>query len=381
MSEESILINPEELKKKRKSRESEQEEPEVYRMKGNSVEINFDSEGRFSLPKTMLFEDYSVADIQEFAVVDIDDILETLVVILDRLKNQDCEISIVKAVPHEFLEILFGMKAKFDTPVYKHHWMCECQHGKPEDEQQVSEVSINLGDFKFKSISEVDEKFRRQFKEVFKKVSPEEFKRYLKNKYKNNEVNIDLWDINQELESIKVKEPINYENLKDGRIYSFNLMRIENIIKAQRIVKDKYKPLIKSIHDRKNNGKPLHIFKAEKEEELKKVNRKKAKDIITYTEAMTLFAIDGKELKDNDERIREYSKLKRDDYFDLENFLKDIDFGLQYDAKLSCPLCGKTERRLLQQNIDPIELLPVDPDSKDRSIQRDGGQLNIYFGV
>ncbi len=383
MSEENILINPEDLDKpkdkvKRVKRESE--EPK-YIAKGNLVEINFESEGRFTLPDTMFFEDWNVDDIQELAVSNFDDLLETIVVILNKLKNSDCEISVSKATPSEFLEMLIGMKIKFDEPTYKHMWMCNCQTNKSEDDQIVSEDIIQLNDLKFKSITELDEDFKEKFKEVFEEMSAEGFKNYLLTKYKNNEIDVSNWSIEQELETIKVKEPINYKNNKNDKIYSFNLMRIDNVITAQEMVNQKYRPLLKSIQNRKNNGQPLDVFKAQKEEELKKIDKNKAKDIISYSEGLTLHAIDGKEIKSRDEKISLYKKLKRDDYFELENFLKSIDYGVYYDKKLRCPHCGDSEGRVLQQELNPFWLLPITPDSKDKGIKGNDGGLNIYFGI
>lgn len=379
MSEENTLINPKDLQK-REPRQKE-ESSEKYRVKGNLVEVKFESNGRFSLPSIVYFEDYNVEDIQEFAVCSLDDILETVVVILDKLKNKDCEVSITKATPNEFIEILIGMKAKFDIPEYKHSWICSCQYSKSEDDQIVNENTIHLNKIKFKSIEEVDEDIRKNIKIVFDKMSEEEFNQYLKDKYKNDQTKIDTYNRELELESIQVNDNIQYRSKKDNKVYNFSMMKIENVLQAQKIVKEKYKHLIKSIHNKKNNGKPLDIFKSEKEEELNKIEKKKAKDIITYSEGLTLKSVDGVEIKDIEEKINIYKKLKRDDYFELENFIKTIDYGAYYDEKLSCPLCGKAEGRVLRQDINPIELLPLDPDSKSSSNKRDGGGLNIYFGV
>jgi hypothetical protein len=370
----SILINPEDLKNKENSSGK-------YKAKGNLVEVTFESGGRFSLPESMFFEDYSVTDIQEFAVADMDNLLETLVVILDKLKNQDCPISVAKATPNEFLEILIGMNIKFDNAIYKHMWLCNCQLGLHEDEQNINESIINLADLKFRSIEEVDENFQKQYKPIFDKMPDGEFRRYLEERYKNNEVDIRGRTRDDEVSSMQVKEPVNYKNNKNGDIYSFNLMRIENVINAQKMVKDKYRPLLKSLQNRKNMGQSMETFKAEKEEELKKIDRMKAKDIITYSEALALHSVNSVELKDNDEKINAYVGLKRDDYFDLETFLKGIDYGIYYDKKLSCPHCGDSEGRILQQDINPLELLPIDPDSKERGLRGDDRGPNIYFGI
>lgn len=382
MSDENTLINPEDLKREpRTEKEIDSKEKVKFRTKGNLVEVNFESDGRFSLPDTIFFEDYNVSDIQELAVSDLDNILETLVVILNRLKNKDCEASIGKSTPNEFLEILLGMKVKFDSPEYKHIWMCKCQSSLHEDEQKVNEDIISLGSIKFRSIQEIDEKFKKQFKEIFDKMTDDQFKKYLKDKYRNSDMNIELLDRIQETNSIKIKEPIVYQSVKDGKKYKFNFMRVEDVIEAQQMVNVKYRPLLKSIQNRKNNNIPIDVFKAEKEEELTKIDRSKAKDIMTYSEGLTLIGTDDNEIKNKDEKINAYSKLKRSDYFDLENFLKDINYGIYSDIKLRCPHCGESEGRLLQQDINPIELLPIDTNTKDRSIKGDNGGINIYFGI
>jgi len=380
--EESILINPRKIREKR-SEVKVEEDKIKYRKKGNSVEINFESEGRFSVPDTMFFEDYDVEHVQQLATIDVDDILETVTSILEEIKNKDCAISVGEMTASEFLEALVGIKYKFDTKDIKHFWMCDCQSGKPEEEQKVNETFIDITTLKYRSIKDADEAFKNRFRDIFKTLTDAEFKEYLKNRYATAPLeNYDTWTREQEVETIKIKEPIFYKSRLSGNLYGFELMRIRHVVQAQREINKKYRSKIKAIANRPNTSNtPLPEFKSEKEEEIKKLEKEKMRDLLIYSQAFTLTSMNGQRGINNGEKVKHYLKLKREEYFDLGNYLNDIEYGIYDERDFTCPLCGKVERRLLQREINPIELLPINPDSKKQNKQEGLRKPNIYFGV
>ena len=380
--EESILINPRKLRESRKEIKTENDEIK-FRKKGNTVEINFESEGRFSAPESMWFEDYNVEHVQQIATIEMDDMLETTAAILEELKNKDCNCSIGDLTSSEFLECLIGIKYKFESPMIKHYWMCKCQNDKMEEEQKLNEVMIDISTLKYRSIKEADEKFKLMFKDDFANITDAEFKEYLKDKYAKQPMeNYDVWTREQELEVIQVKEPIYYRSKNNGNLYGFELMRIKHVVTAQREVNKMYRPKIKAIVNRPNTyNVPLPEFKSEKEEEIKKIDRMKAKDILLYSQAYTLISINGQTGLNNGEKVKKYSELKREEYFDLGNYLNDIEYGIHDEREFKCPLCGTVERRLLQREINPIELLPLNPDTQKQTKQEGNRRPTIYFGV
>ena len=388
----NVLVNPEDVKKLRQVREQREEkkiesdeikkdfEEVKFVKKGNLVEINLESEGRFSLPDTVYFEDFDVDDVQELSVLDIDDILEALISILDKNKDKSCTTSIGEATPAEFMEILLGIRIKFNSREINHPWICECQQGKYHDDQIVNETRINLTTLKFKSISEADIDFRNKFKEMFEEMADENFIEYLKKRYANNPLeNYNKWSIKDELDNIKIKEPIIYISDITNKTYKFNLLRMKNIVQAQKLVNKKYRPKLKEIQAKQDQNMPLAELKSWKEIERKKVEEQKTKDILTYSQALTLTSVNEKDITSDEKKVEEYKLLKRSEYFDINNYISDIAYGIQDERELSCQVCGKTERRLLQREINPLEILPLD--TTPQSEQGRDRKLNIYFGI
>lgn len=382
--EESLLINPAKLKEQKSKKEVETNTDKIkFRKKGNTVEINFESEGRFSAPDTMWFEDYNVEHVQQLTTIEVEDILETLTAILEEIKNKDCNCSIGDFTASEFLEALIGINYKFSSPYIKHYWMCSCQQDKPEEEQKLNEMQIEVSSLKYKSIKEADEVFKTKFKELFDNLSDKEFIEFLKEKYASQPLeNYDIWTREQELETIKIKEPVYYRSKNNGNLYGFDLIRIRHVVQAQREVNKKYRPKIKAILNRQNTTNiPLPDFKVEKEHELKKIEREKSKDLLLYSQAYTMTSINGERGINNGEKLKQYSKLKREEYFDLGEFLNAIEYGICDERDFVCPICGKIERRQLQREINPIELLPLNANTKTVDDKKGAGRPNIYFGI
>ena len=88
---------------------------------------------------------------------------------------------------------------------------------------------------------------------------------------------------------------------------------------------------------------------------------------------------DMKKMTSDEKKVEEYKLLKRSEYFDINNYISDIAYGIQDERELSCRVCGKTERRLLQREINPLEILPLD--TTPQSEQGRDRKLNIYFGI
>ena len=383
----NILINPKDVQNRqvRESRKTDVSDENnnnkeiKYIKKGNLVEINFESEGRFSLPETMHFEDFDVSDVQELSVVDTDDIVESLISILDKNKDTEYKVSVGDATPAEFMEILLGIRIKFNTKKITHYWVCDCQQGKHPDDQIVNETKINLATLKFRSIPEADKEFREKFKADFSEISKEEFIEYLKERYANNPLeNYETWSIKDELDSIQIKEPIVYRSRLTEKIYKFNVLRMKNIIQAQKIVDKEYRPKLKEIQNKQDASMPLAELKAWKEEQRKKIEEQKTKDLITYSQALTMTSMNDQNLSDKD-KVKEYVLLKRSEYFDLNEYLSDIAYGVHDERELSCHQCMETKRRLLQREINPLEILPLDTSTDNE--QRGSRKPNIYFGV
>ncbi len=389
------ILNPkevEERKKKRGSRTQEAkpkqekieksiERDEKFFNRGGLVQIHYESEGRFSIPETLYIKDYSIQHINDLALSKPQDILENLLAILDELINEDADCSTKNMTLEEFFETLVGMKQELNTTEHVHRWICECQENVPDSEQKIEEYILNLAELNYKSISDNDKDLQEMMLEHFKEMDDAEFKEYLLHRYKDNPLDdIDSWTREKEAETQRIKEPFYYIHPETGDIYGFKLTRIGDVVIGQKIAEREFKGKISQVERKPHpQGMSLAEFKSRQKQELESIQEEQAKRSIFYAKALTIVSFNEEIIEDDLEKIRIYKQLTRGNMFDLMDFLSYINFGIDHEIELKCSVCGKTEGRSLQQDLNPIELLPLDNDSKRR--HKKSGNLKIYFAV
>lgn len=378
MSENPIL-SPDEVQEIRKQRREKKVNhiSDKYFMRGNRVAINYESQGRFSIPENMYFKDYDIEDINNLTFSRYEDLLENVLFILNKCKNEDANCSVGDMVPEEFLETLVGMNLQFGNgKEHKHPWLCECQNHKKQEEQQINETIIDLSSINYTSISEADKLLKEYYKEMFDSFTKEEWISYLETRYKNEENSIDfnLHTKEDEIETISIKEPFT-QNI-EGKNYKFRLMRMNDVIKGQRAATKKFSSQIKLIESEKT---PTPELKMAKEEKLEKINQEKDKYSILYAQAMTLLSVDDINFTSDEERYLTYKSIPREDLYALIDFYDQFKFGINQEVDLQCPLCGKITKRSLRQEINSIELLPLDSDTKRKS--GDIKKHKIFVGI
>ena len=344
--------------------------------RAGQVEINYETEGRFDIPETLFFKSFSVEDVNNVTLSRPEDILENIVVTLDKLKNEEARCSVCDMLLEEFIETLVAMKIKFNTPIHIHKWMCDCQEDIDDKERVVNDLEVDLSKLNFIPISVSDEKIKEIYKKSFDEMDSTEWNHYIAAKYPNKSSK-ELADYTKEMElnTIKIKEPIKLP--MNGHIYEFMFPRVKHIIQAQKMAKKMYASKIKMVQVRTEANVSAVDLKYKKEQELEKLQIEKDKKTVLFARALTLNKIDGKELSDQ-EKTEEYAKLQMDVVFELMDFLDNIRFGIQHDVQVMCPICGKESKRSLQREFNPIELLPLDLTATRK--HRESSRINIYFG-
>lgn len=391
-SEESILINPEDLKRRRTQRivDNDKLEKEAFEKtkdqigkiynKGGQVAVNYETQGRFNIPSTLYFKDFTISHVNDLTLSRQEDLLENLVIILQQIKNEDANINIEDMLIEEFLETLVGIKMEFNTPIHIHPWICECQSGIPVDLQKVNESEIDLRTLKYKSISEVDEDMKIYFRELYNEMSDQEFIAHLKKKY-NDDSNISYIknseNIEKEINQIKVKEPIIIFD-ENGNSYGFRFLRVKDLLNAQKFGESKYAPKIHGIKNKKYNNDSLINSKMQKEKDIDELKYQQGKDTFLFAKAFTLIKYNGKDLN-VEESINIYKKAPRSILLQLSSFVDKLQFGIYDEIELTCPECGEVRKRLLRQDINPYELLPLDTNTERE--QGKHPKLNVYFGI
>lgn len=386
------ILKPSEVKRRRQNPVSIgfEEEPvesinqELIQTSGK-VKIELESMGRFGSPAVVYFSDYYGKDIHDIILSPQEDLLQNLLIILNKNKTANTEFDCLDLTGEDLLEILIAIQIQFDTPFITHHWVCECQRGVEENDQIVHEIQLNLNEINYKSIEDNDKELKEFFKSLFDRMNDEQFKNYLYRKYKNNPLDdIESWTKEKELNTIKIKEPFTILHGNDS--YQIRYPRIKDIINAKKYVYKKYNPKIKSVQNRKEAGVPLHELKVKKEEEIQKLKLEMGKLIILYAKSQILLAKNGVEYTD-EQKLNEYSEgFERTLLAKFDDLLAQIKFGVQHEIELTCPLCGKSERRSLQHFLDPRELLPYGDGRKPKviSTSRESDELaglNFYFGA
>lgn len=391
--EESILINPEDLKRRRQQKVIENVESEKAAIietkdqfnkvanRGGQVTVNYETEGRFDMPKTLYFKDFTVSHVSDLTLSSQENLLENLVSIIQQIKNEDAEISVEDMLWEEFLETLIGIKMEFNTPIHMHPWVCDCQSGIPIDAQKINESAIDLRTIKYKSISEVDEEMKIYLKGKFDEMSEEDFVHYLKRKY-NEDPNIVYQKnedtINKEIQKVQVKEPITLFD-DNWNSYSFRFTRIKDLMNAQKLVDNKYSGKIRAVKNRQIIGnESLLDARSHKEKEINDIKTQQAKDIMIYSKAFSLVKYNGKDLTP-DEAIKYYKDASRSIFMQMSEVIDKLHFGIYDERELVCPLCGETSKRLLRKELNPFELLPLDLDTERD--QRKHSKSIVYFGI
>jgi len=388
---EPLILKPEEVARRRsqtlekKNLEADMEKEDEFQNTAGFVKIDYESQGRFATPPTLYFDDFNGKHINDIELSTQDNLLENLVVILNDLKRNEPDFNIKDMTAEDILETLIAIKQQYEGNTHIHYWICQCQSEKSDKDRVVNEYIIELSDLTFKSMDQVDEEMRAYMASRFAEMSDDEFKQFLIRKYKNNPLDdIDLHTREMEVSTIKVKEP--FTILADGALYTIRYPRLEDVLKAKKFSDKLYGSKIKNIQNRREANVPLHELKQKKEDEINALKEAQGKDLVLYAKSMMLITKNNVVLSD-DQKYEEFKNgIKRKTMRNIEDLFENIEFGLNSEAELVCPLCGESDKRLLRDVIDPRQLLPLNyrkqhtGDVTERKPKFNSG-LDIYFGI
>ena len=366
------LLTPQEVAE-RKARSSQPIKPAINLATGiiaennaTKTKIDYETMGRFSIPESLYFEDWDTEDINNLTLCNEDNIFETLVAIVNK-NGKDQNFKVEDMLLEEFLETMIGIKALFDSPIHVHRWICSCQADLDDKDRTIREYLMNLAEVNYISILEADDKLKEYYKRIFESMSREQFAEFAIMKYGNEmKDKVNEYTIEQELETITIKEPIKQSIA--GKIYEFRLMRVGDLLQAQKEAEKKFiyqSKILNSKKYRKELGE-LASFKSNQEEQLKKLQADKAKETLLYAQASTIVAIDGVPITNLQTKAAAYKEIKRKARLDFLTFLEEIKFGIANEMTLVCPLCGQEEKRTFRKELNPLEFIPISNDTTDK---------------
>lgn len=342
-----------------------------------ALRIDLESQGRFSLPETLYFDAYTFEDVNQLSLSNEDDLLANLVEVLRR-RQVGTNVDIREATLEEFLSILADMKAQYNTEKHPHFWFCDCQDHLPDNQRNYSQKEINLKTLKRRTIMEVEEILRGDMKKRFEAMGEEAWKSYLEMKYPNGIPEDATRET--EIKKVRYKEPIKFKGL-NGKVYEFRLTRVKDLIFGFNVANRQYAHKIR----RARNAYKPNVSKEELQEwrnnEVKALESERAKKALIYTRAESLVSVNGKVLKNEDERIAEMQSVDSQSVIEYSKYLKYLNFGIHDERQLDCNLCGKPERGYLHQRISPLELLPIDASEADGSAPgyKNNAGLDFFF--
>lgn len=330
---------------------------------GDCVGVKYESGGRFSMPETAYWNDFKLSHVHTITMSRQEDILENLVVILNKTKHGH-EVPVEQMLLEEFFETLIAIKQKYRGDNHIHRWVCDCQDDIDDKDKKASEQVIALSSIQYKNISEADNTYRDYVLKTLGNL-PNEGKDYIK-EY-NRKYATDLTSISQLVERAIISEP--FRIVGNKKLYEFNFSRVGDLIRAKRIAETEFSQKIKQVKsDRWGNRGSLAEWKNEQEYKLKNMQDDKSRAIILYSKALSLKSINGIELSES-EKIQEFKDLDINVSEQLNNLLESSKFGIQDERDYTCNLCGKIERGSLQQRANIIEFIPLTSNS--------GGELPV----
>jgi exosome complex RNA-binding protein Csl4 len=376
------VLSPEEVSKRRE-RVRQPVEPKsdidkIYSKAGCAI-VDYESMGRFSTPPQLSFHDYTNQDVNDITLSRQEDLFENIVVITNRLRNKaDASdiFDVSEMIIEDFMETLVAVKQEFNTPQHTHYWTCDCQNNLSEKDQQVFETEIDLRTLKYRSIEDAENDLREDYRKEFAELTVEEWAEYIEAKYTKEPKDAKVWTVEDELNTITVKEPI--LTYSGGDKYYFNFVRVKDIIKAQKLATKKFASKIKQITNRQEHGVDGKTLAEKKQAELDIVNHEKSKTVVLYAKALALYKKNDKVLSD-EEKIEIFTKdIPREVTLQLYDFLDRIKFGIQDEREFTCPVCGKVDKRWLQREFTTLELLPFNTSTKRKRSKLT--RLGIHFG-
>jgi len=339
------------------------EETEGNSAYGGRLKVEFETMGRFDLPDTMFYDNYKTSDIQELGLTRDEDMMATLVSVLDKRNVGNNKVSLNDALMEEFYEVLINIKAQYDTDDHTFHYMCDCQSQKPDNQRLPSTYKLKISELKYRSITEAEENLRKQMKPFFDDMSNEEFSNtYIKKVYgKAIETTKEA-----ELMKIKIKEPLMFKSLvKPNEVLQLRFTRVKDLIFGMQVVSRMFSPKIKKIRNTyKANMKEAELNEW-KQSEIEKIEIEKVKRAIEFTKSQSLLSVNGKPFATQQDKINYYLNMDLIDMKALSNYFDAISFGLYDEREMSCEHCGKTEKRELHREFSPMEFLPTKNDKRD----------------
>lgn len=358
--DESLLVTQKPQVTQYKAQEVESSIGMKSKMIGGKCAIELESSGRFSVPYLVYFGDYDVDDVGNVALSREEDILQNIVNALNKQKAGDWDVE--EMTLEEFYESLVSIKYRFASKIHNHRWMCDCQSKYPENQRKLSEMEVDLSTIRYIAIEESEEKIRENYKLQLENIDDTQFSALLMRRY--GEVKLTR---EQEIERLKLKEPIMVTD--DDKSYIFRLVRVKDMLKAMELSQKKFNW---KIRQRRNdpiahNANNQDELMARKDEEILKLEHEKAKFTIKAMKAMTLLSFNGNEISDLEDKLSIFGAMSKTALFKFGKFMENAKFGIHDERDFTCNFCQKTEKRLLQRAISPIELFPTDDTDKSGS--------------
>jgi hypothetical protein len=245
--------------------------------------------------------------------------------------------------------------------------VCTCQKDVDNKEMIVHEHNIDLRTINYISVLEADEKLKEYYKRIFESMTREQFAEFAIMKYgEEMKDRVADYTIEEELKTSTIKEPI--KQSVNGKLYEFRLMRVGDLLLAQKEADKKYIYQLKVVNSKKYRKElgELSVFKSNQEEQIKKLQEEKAKEVLFYAQASTIVAVDGQAITNMQEKAKVYKEIKRKPRLEFLAYLEEIKFGIANEMNLVCPLCGQEEKRPFRKELNPLEFIPISNDTTDK---------------
>ena len=345
---------------------------------GEYVKVNLSTGGRFDFPDIVYFKPYTMDDITSLNAARPEDLIETLIYVLNKNKlpsiTTDCE----KLKLEEVLDITAKLYGEAYDPVVEYPIECEskeCESNKPFF------TKLNINNLNILSIENIEDNIKDAWRELFEKDS-QAFADYVSVKYDNqSDITID-----QAINDLLIKEPFSIV-MHDNKVLNIKFVTVGDLAFATKRAYSKYSFQLRKVNDKKYKQLSDEDAKIQKQIDFENIQIEMFKELSAGANAASLVSIDGVPFNSFEEKISFYKAMppKYAERFKANS--ERLKFGINHEIEAVCPACGEKKISPLEHGNLLYDFIPsansrfnkTDMDVSAKGKQKQLNRIDIFF--
>lgn len=374
------ILSPKKVAEKKEAIETKQKE-ETFKANnlGEYIKIPLSTGGRFDFPDIVYFKPYTTEDLTDLNASRPEDILETLIFILNKNKIPSITAQCENLLLEELLDIEAALYGTVFDPLVEYPVTCDedsCSNDKPFYHK------LNINTLDKLSIENVEDNIRESYRELFE-TDQDAFKDYLNRKYKGESKTID-----EAISDIVIKEPLNII-MHDNNVIQIKFVRVGELARATKEAYKKYQYDLRKVNNKKYKQLSDEDAKIQKEIDFENIQISMFKEIAAGANASSLVAINGKPFESYIEKVEYYKNMPPKYGERFKENSERVKFGINhtFEAKCPNPKCGEKKIERVEHGSLLSDLIPTGNsrfNKTDKNISPEGKpprfeRVGIYF--